>query len=136
MAVNTRFATGISALVLLASEPDKVHTSAAVARSLNTNSVVVRRVFLQLGRADLIVSHKGPSGGSKLAHSAKEITLRDIHRAIHPHGMLPAPSSAGMPGLQSTLKGIFKDASRAFEKELGQTTLSQLMKKAQKKSRS
>lgn len=136
MALNTRFATSISALVLLASEPDKVHTSAEVARSLNTNSVVVRRVFLQLAEAELIVSHKGPSGGSKLARPAKEITLRDIHRAIHTHGMLPPPSLPRTPGLQSTLKGVFKDALRAFEKELGQTTLSQLMKKAQKKSKS
>ena len=135
MALNTRFATGIHALVLLATEPDKLHTSADVARRLNTNSVVVRRIFSQLRKADLILIHKGPSGGSKLARSAKEITLRDIHRAVHPHGLLHAPSLPAMPGLHSVLKGSFSDASRAFEKELDQTTLSQLVKKAQKKAK-
>jgi Rrf2 family protein len=136
MALNTRFATGIHALVLLAGEPEKLHTSEEVARILSVNPVVIRRVFLQLSQADLIVSHKGPSGGSKLARPAKEITLRDIHRAVHPGELLHSPSLRSLSGLQSALKGVFRDASRAFEEELDQTTLSQLVKKAQKKSKS
>lgn len=134
MALNTRFAAGIYALVLLAEEPDKLHTSEDVAKHLGTNSVVVRRIFLQLREGGLISSHKGPSGGSKLARQAKEITLRDIHRAIHSRGILHDPSSPGNAGLQSAMKSVFRDASRAFEKELDQTTLSQLMKRAAKKS--
>lgn len=135
MALNTRFATGIQALALLAAEPDKLHRSEDVAHRLNTNSVVVRRAFLQLRKAGLVLSHKGPSGGSKLARPAKEITLRDIHRAVHPHGLLHASGTSATPGLQAALKGIFSDASRAFEKELDQVTLSQLVKKAHKKSK-
>jgi Rrf2 family protein len=135
MALNTRFATSIHALVLLADEPDKRHTSEDVASKLGTNSVVIRRTFLQLRRAGLILSYKGPNGGSKLGRPAKEITLRDIHRAVQPHGLLHVSSSSAVPGLSSALKGIFNDASRAFEKELDQTTLSQLVKKAQKKSK-
>ena len=138
MALNTRFATSAQALVLLAAEPDKLHTSEEVAQKLDTNSVVIRREFLLLREAGLIESHKGPSGGSKLARPAKDITLRDIYRAIHPQGLLRAPAlpGPGMAGLQSVLKSIFADASRVFEKELDQTTLSQLVKKAQKKSKS
>jgi len=135
MALNTRFATAIQALVLLAEEPDKLHQSEKVARKLDTNSVVIRRIFLDLRKAGLIKSHKGPSGGSKLARAAKEITLRDIHRAVRLHELLHAPHSSATPGLPGALKGIFNDASRAFEKELDQTTLSQLAKKAQKKSK-
>jgi len=136
MALNTRFTTAIHALVLLAAEPDKLHTSEDVARSLNTNSVVIRRVFSQLRQAELVLSHKGPSGGSKLARPAKEITLRDIHRAVNSHGLLHAPSIAAKSGLQSVLKDAFNDASRAAEKELDETRLSQLVKKAAKKSKS
>ncbi len=136
MALNTRFTTGIQALILLAGKPDKLHTSEDVARRLNTNSVVIRRVFSQLRQAELVLSHKGPSGGSKLARPAKEITLRDIHRAVNPHGLLHAPSLSASPGLQSVLKGAFNAASRAAEKELDETTLSQLVKKAAKKSKS
>lgn len=136
MGLNSRFATAIDALALLAAEPDKLHTSQSVARILSTNSVVIRRIFLQLGESGLIVSHKGPSGGSKLARAAKEITLRDIHRAINHDGIVQAPSSSGTRGLQPVLKSVFNDATRAFEKELDQTSLSQLVKKAAKKSKS
>jgi Rrf2 family protein len=135
MALNTRFATGIHALVLLAAEPDKLHTSEDVARGLKTNPVVVRRVFAQLHKAGLIKSHKGPNGGSKLAQPAKEITLRDIYRAVHSESRLPAPSIPSFPGLQATLKSIFSDASRAFEKDLDETTLAQIVKRAAKKAK-
>jgi Rrf2 family protein len=134
MALNARFATGVQALVLLAAEPAKLHRSEDIARELKTNPVVVRRVFLELRKAGVVESHKGPSGGSKLAAAAREITLRDIHRALHPQGLLHAPASSPVPGLASALKGILNDASRALEKELDETTLSQLVKKAQKRA--
>src|SRR3984885_1759023 len=82
MAVNTRFATGVHALVLLAAEPDVLQTSEDVARKLNTNPVVIRRVFSLLQHSGLVESQKGPNGGSRLKLPAKEITLRDIHRAL------------------------------------------------------
>ena len=134
MALNARFVTGIQALVLLAAEPEKLHRSEDVAHTLGTNPVVVRRIFGELQKAGLIQSHKGPSGGSKLAVTAKEITLRDIHRAVQPQGVLQAPKTSAVPGLAAALKGVMNDASRALEKELAETTLAQLVKKAQKRS--
>ena len=68
MAANTRFATGVHALVLLAAEPDGLQTSEDVAGKLSINPVVIRRVFSLLHRAGLLESQKGPHGGSKLAH--------------------------------------------------------------------
>lgn len=135
MALNTRFATAIHALVLLGAEPDRLHTSEEIAQSLKTNSVVVRRIFLQLQNASLTRSYKGPGGGSKLAAPAKQITLRDVYRAIHPQGFLCSPSSATR-GLQPVLKVIFKNATRSFEAELAQTTLAQLLKTSAKKAKS
>lgn len=134
MAINARFVTGIQAMVLLAAEPEKLHRSEDVARVMGTNPVVVRRIFAELQKAKLIKSHKGPSGGSKLAAAAKEITLRDIHRAMQPQGVLQAPKTVAIPGLAAALKGVLNDASRALEKELEETTLAQLVKKAQKRS--
>lgn len=135
MAVNTRFATGVQALVMLAIEPDRVHTSDNVARALDTNSVVVRRLFSQLQKAGLIKSHKGPTGGSRLNRSPKNITLRDVHRATDAGDLPDAPASSGVPGLQSALKDAFSAATRAYEKELDEVTLAQLAKKAAKKSK-
>jgi len=137
MAVNTRFATGVHALLLLAAEPDVLQTSEDVARKLNTNPVVIRRVFSLLQQAELVESQKGPSGGSRLARSSKEISLADIYRALNPGDVFHATSVHITPSgkLNQALTQIFKDAQKALEKELEQTSLSQLVKKASKKDK-
>jgi Rrf2 family protein len=137
MAVNTRFATGVHALLLLAAEPDVLQTSEDVARKLNTNPVVIRRVFSLLQQAELVESQKGPSGGSRLARSSKEISLADIYRALNPGDVFHAASVHSGPSgkLNQALHQVFRDAQRALEKELAQTSLSQLAKKTAKKEK-
>jgi Rrf2 family protein len=137
MAVNTRFATGVHALVLLAAEPDVLQTSEDVARKLNTNPVVIRRVFSLLQHAELVESQKGPNGGSKLARPAKEITLSDVHRALNTGGLLHGAtfSNAHVTRVSSALDEVFAGVARAIEKELELTTLGQLVKKVAKKTR-
>src|SRR5580698_1388099 len=137
MAVNTRFATGVHALVLLAAEPDVLQTSEDVARKLNTNPVVIRRVFSLLQQAELVESQKGPSGGSRLARSAKEISLADVYRVLAPGDVFHAAATNAVHSgkLNSALGQVFKDAQKALEKELAQTSLSQLAKKTAKKDK-
>lgn len=137
MAVNTRFATGVHALLLLAVEPDVLQTSEDVARKLNTNPVVIRRVFSLLQQAELVESQKGPSGGSRLARPAKEISLADIYRALDQGDVFHASSSSAAHAgkLSAVLSQVFKDVQKALEKELAQTTLSQLVKKLNKKDK-
>ncbi len=60
MAVNTRFCTGIHTLVLLAAEPDVQQTSDEIARKLNTNPVVIRRVLSLLRQAGLVTQPERP----------------------------------------------------------------------------
>jgi Rrf2 family protein len=136
MAVNTRFATGVHALLLLAVEPDVLQTSEDVARKLNTNPVVIRRVFSLLQQAELVESQKGPSGGSKLARPAKEITLGDIYKAIDHGELFHAPSFSGphVAKASSALDQVFKDAEHSLREQLSKTTLNQLIKKIAKKS--
>ena len=137
MAVNTRFATGVHALLLLAVEPDVLQTSKDVARKLNTNPVVIRRVFSLLQQAELVASQKGPSGGSKLARPAKDISLADIYRALDPGDIFHASSvNANHAGkANAVLDQVFRDVQRTMEKELAQTSLSQLVKKLHKKDK-
>jgi Rrf2 family protein len=137
MAVNTRFATGVHALILLAAEPDVLQTSEDVARKLNVNPVVIRRVFALLHQAKLVDSQKGPNGGSKLARSAKEINLSHVHRALDGGDLFHSANFSGAHNIKvtSTLDEVFDSISRVVEKELSQVTLSQLVKKATKKSK-
>lgn len=137
MAVNTRFATGVHALALLASEPDGLQTSDDVAARLHTNPVVIRRVFSLLHQAGLVESQKGPHGGSKLARSPKQITLAEIYSALDGGELF---HTAGFEGaetakLRARLKDVFSGAEKALRNELATTNLSDLVKKAGKKGK-
>jgi Rrf2 family protein len=137
MAVNTRFATGVHTLVLLAAEPEIQQTSEEIAQKLKTNPVVIRRVLSSLRQAGLITSQKGPSGGSKLAKSGKAIRLGDIYRALEPTSVLHGSSVSGENAakVSGALEKIFRDAQAALESELDSTTLNQLAKKVDKKKK-
>ena len=136
MATNLRFSTGIEALVLMATEPEKFHTSQALAEALATNAVVVRRLLSALSHAGLVTSAKGPSGGSRLARSPKQITLRDIYRALDSGDLLHRGKheSAETKDLKKAIQGAFRKAEKCLEEELDSTTLNQLIKKAGRKT--
>jgi Rrf2 family protein len=135
MAQNTRFALSIHALTMLA-EDDKTATSQEIAESLQTNPVVVRRMLASLHAAGIIRSSKGPNGGSRLARSPKQINLADIYRASGAASLFHVPeASAKNRGTVSAMGGILKKAQSCFEEELEQTSLSQLLKKAAKRSK-
>jgi len=136
MAVNTRFATGVHAMVLLAAEPTTLHTSEAIAARLETNPVVVRRVFSLLHHAGLVESHKGPSGGSKLSRPAKQITLAEIYKALDTGDLFHTAEFSTEEGIQTAaaLQQLFKGIERNLRDELTKTTLAQITKKATKKA--
>lgn len=136
MAANTRFATGVHALVLLADEPDVLQTSDDIAGRLGINPVVIRRVFSLLHRAGLLASQKGPHGGSRLARSPKSITLAEIYQALDGGELF---HTAAFPGADSArvgsaLKRVFRGAEEALRDELEKTSLSQIVKRSAKKS--
>ena len=133
MAANTRFVTGVHILVIL-SQNDALKTSADLAEVLHTNPVVIRRILSSLQQADLIVSQKGPSGGSKLTRPAKSITLAEVHRALDTSSKLNLPKSSGAVAskIHAAIAKAYRDCHRAFESELDRVTLATLVKRAQK----
>ncbi len=120
----------------MATEPDKYHTSQALAAALATNAVVVRRLLSALSHAGLVTSAKGPSGGSRLARSPKQITLRDIYRALGTGDLLHRSKheSAETKDLRKAIQSAFRKAEKCLEGELDSTTLNQLIKRAGKKT--
>jgi DNA-binding IscR family transcriptional regulator len=68
-------------LSVLAEKQDGMLTSAEIADALHESAVMVRRSFLLLHKAGLIVQRKGPKGGAKLKLSPKQIGLGDIFAA-------------------------------------------------------
>jgi DNA-binding IscR family transcriptional regulator len=130
--VNTssRFIVAIHLLVALAIR--KKTTSDALAWSVNTNPVVIRRLLGELREADLVHSRTGPNGGSILARPADQITLLHVYDAVeagqlfHPHYTSPA---AGCPighNIEDCMAGIFDETRNAVRTVLSRKTIAQL----------
>ena len=79
--VNQRFTFAVHIMTALAFA-GKLLDSQTLARSVNTNPVVVRRLLQGLRRAGLVETHAGKYGGFKLSKSPSRISLLDIYEAV------------------------------------------------------
>jgi Rrf2 family protein len=79
---NTRFATAIHILTLLANTPEEWLSSEFIAGSINVNPVIVRKELAILNEAGLVMSRKGKEGGSRLNKKATEISLDQVYRVV------------------------------------------------------
>lgn len=83
MRANTRFTVAIHILAAVALSTDEVVTSDLLAKSVNTNSVVIRRINAMLKKAGLISVRAGV-GGTELLKNPKDISLYEIYKAVNP----------------------------------------------------
>lgn len=119
----------VHVMTLLANNCDERLTSASLAKSVNTNAVVVRRLLCDLHDAGLVVSRTGYSGGTCLTRPPKEISLLDVYRAVS-HGEVFAlhkqkPDEDCLVGrnIESVLCTLQKDIDEVVEKRLKRFTL-------------
>ena len=123
----------VHVLTVLTYEQGDCVTSAALARSVNTNPVIIRRLLLALQRAKLVETRKGAGAGSRLSRSPARINLTEIYRAVEDHGLFAMPR--GRPNhacpvghcIQPALKDIFASAQESLERHLASTTLAGLV---------
>jgi len=80
---DTRLAVGAHILAALSLTKDEYQTSELLARSVNTNAVVIRRLLGQLKKAGLVDVRLG-IGGAMLSLSPEKITLLDVYKAVVP----------------------------------------------------
>ncbi len=109
--------------------------SPTLARSVNTNPVVVRRILLALRAAGLIETIAGKHGGSRLRKPADRISLRDIYDAIEPRPVIPLSERKAWKhcAVSCHMKGIMgrvaADAENAMRSHLKAITLRQLVRR-------
>ena len=129
MSNSSRFTVATHVLGLLALLRDGPVTSEYIARSVNTNPVVIRRILGVLGRAGLVETHPGAGGGSTLAVDPSRITLLQVYRLLEGGGIFPmhtqAPSDDCVCGrhIQTVLSDIFSKAQNAMEAVLAGVTV-------------
>ncbi|MEN2436676.1 Rrf2 family transcriptional regulator [Weeksellaceae bacterium A-14] len=80
---NTRFATAIHLMTLLAKHPDEWLSSEWLAGSISIHPVVVRREVGILKTSGLIECRKGKEGGCRIGKRPADISLADIFDAVN-----------------------------------------------------
>jgi Rrf2 family protein len=134
---SSRFAVAVHVLALLAGAGDEPVKSSRVAASVNTNPVVIRRILCALGRARLVTSQPGSTGGSRLARPAAHITLGDIYRAVEGgdsftlHRRRPSQRCVVGANIEEVLGGILRETNAAVEQALARTTLADIVARMQ-----
>jgi len=107
---NTRFATIIHILTLLAKFPNQWLSSDWIAESININAVIVRKELSVLHKLGWVTSKKGKEGGSMLNVSSGEISLADIYNAVKNSNVL---------GKKNNCTNVKCEVGKEINKELG-----------------
>ncbi|PTT24050.1 transcriptional regulator, partial [Chryseobacterium sp. HMWF028] len=126
---NTRFATAVHIMTLLAKSPQEWLTSDWMAGSINVNPVIIRKEISVLREAGLIISRQGKEGGSQLAKNAEMITISEIYKAVKNTEVLgkknqnPNPACNVGKEINNHLNTLFEETDQLVVKFLGDKSL-------------
>jgi Rrf2 family protein len=132
---SCRFAFAIHVMAVLALRRDQLCPSTLLAKTVNTNPVVIRRLLLDLQAAGLVKTERGPAGGAHLARSPVRIRIGDIYKAVEEPALFAAhrrqPSQACPVGcrIEPVLAELFQRGSKALEREFESITLDSVVRK-------
>lgn len=135
MSISSRFSVGIHILTLIEVNKDGVSSSEYLARSVNTNPAMIRKIMGMLKKAGLIKVQPGIAG-AELAKDISDITLLDVYKAvnvvkdnelfsIHEN---PNPDCTVGRNIQKTIEPLFFSAQNAMEKVLENVTIGDVVK--------
>lgn len=118
---------------------DKPLTSEQLAKALDSNPVVIRRIMAGLRNQGYVHSEKGHGGGWSLARDLSEVTLRDIYTALGSPALLAignrteAPNCLVEQAVNGALTKSFEDAEELLLSRLEEVTLSTLSTDVQRR---
>lgn len=126
--------SGVLHLLLHMASEQRPLTSEVLARSLETNPVVVRRLVAGLREHGYVRSEKGHGGGWTLACDLSKVTLRDIHLALGSPRLLAVGHQSERAGctveqaVDAALGQAFADAEAQLLARFGEVTLADLQR--------
>lgn len=124
--------SGVLHVLLHMAERRDPATSATLAKSMDTNPVVVRRIMAGLRNQGYVRSEKGHGGGWTLSCDLSKVTLRDVYAALGSPALLAVGNRTESPGclieqaVNAALDQAFLDAESLFLSRLGDVTLAML----------
>ncbi len=124
--------SGVLHILLHMAEQRGPVTSEVLAKAMDTNPVVIRRIMAGLRDAGYVRSEKGHGGGWELACDLAKITLRDIYNALGSPSLLAMGNRTETPGclveqaVNAALSDAFHDAEALLLSRFGKVTLAML----------
>ncbi|MGE0360543.1 MAG: Rrf2 family transcriptional regulator [Vicinamibacterales bacterium] len=124
--------SGVLHLLLHMADHDGPVTSEVLARAMDTNPVVIRRVMAGLRRRRLARSATGHGGGWTLARDPDAISLRDVYEALGRPGLLAIGHRTESPGclveqaVNAALGRAFDEAEALLLARFGEVTVGML----------
>jgi Rrf2 family protein len=124
--------SGVLHVLLHMAERDAPVTSERLAKAMDTNPVVIRRIMAGLREQGYVRSEKGHGGGWTLARDLAEISLRDIYHALGQPSLFAIGNRTEAPGclveqaVNSALDKAFDDAEALLLSRLADVTLAMI----------
>lgn len=107
-------------------------TSEALATSLRSHPVVVRRIMAGLRERGFVESRKGHGGGWELSCDLSAVTVRDVYLALGSPTLLALTNRQDHPtclveqAVNEALDDAYVEAERVILSRLGEVTLAEL----------
>ena len=135
MSANSRLSLAVHTLTWLAKYKDvyEYASSERIARSVNTNPVILRGLLGLMEKEHLVSVQRGSNAGWRLARGPEEITLRDVYRAVESDELFALhhtpPNAACMIGcsIVPVLGDVYAQAQSVLEQELARTTIADIL---------
>lgn len=137
MSTSTRFAVAIHILTNISLRRGEAVRSEDIARSVNTNPTVVRRILGALAAAGLTQAQLGQGGGALLARDAARISLLDVYRAVEEppyfalHRVPPNPECYIGRNITPVLEDEFGRLAAILDGALAETTLADIVRRVE-----
>jgi DNA-binding IscR family transcriptional regulator len=109
-------------------------TSERIARSVNTNPVILRGLLGMMEKQHLVSVQRGSNAGWKLARKPEEITLLDVYRAVKPHSLFslhhtpPNQRCIIGCGISPVLNDVYANIQSTLDQELARTTIADILR--------
>jgi DNA-binding IscR family transcriptional regulator len=124
--------SGVLHVLLHLAEHKGPVTSELLARAMQTNPVVIRRIMAGLRARGYVNSERGHGGGWTACDGFAQLTLRDIYTALGSPGLFAIGNRNAQPGclveqaVNAALDDSLAEAETLLLRRLGEVTLGQL----------
>ena len=124
--------SGVLHVLLHMAEAGVPLTSEQLAKAMQTNAVVIRRILAGLRDGGFVRSEKGHGGGWTIARDLASITMRDVYDAIGRPQLMAMGNRTDAPGclveqaVNAALDTGFRDAEALLLARFSKVTLAEL----------